>query len=1085
MSKQKFKEFYRASGVLTLNSMATADPKIIKRLPVSSMIHYLGDPEVPGIDPSDPLLKGYSQPVVIYNVKEFAEEHQVGNKKEVNLASKMSEFKRLNRGFKVLNDLKTISVVTADQLIAVDYSWLDSIYKTPETKVFSFKKTESLLYTVIDTIKKLSSITDRNHFVVLEVPTELTSKSILDNKSTADQPALSTAFFGRDEQLLRHMWLFLNPDLTSSSIFNEVSDDVLRKITFIFKMYDGSYEILNLGYLKSFVKGSANLTYNTSIQTKPFTDVQKYYLRSMMSLQTFNIDGTTSEEQELALSQKDKELAQVDESEEEGSELDQRFLQELQLDEVAPSARSEFEYQSISPETKAKRGTDQTTSEDVVDQIDETTQENVDKDIQALEEVVKRRTINKLTPGQKASDTPETPEESESGYTSSIPQSAEALKETLFARREPTDILEKALDKMALEGSISSSEFRRKKKLVQESGNQPDPYGGPGTIKEFSKVTKKDLEIDPADTVMNVPATVIDKTMAVSSLRTFGSKYNTEIIRKDILGAVQAAQRMGVIIKNHDVEEITTSQGSYEIHTLEIVPLKGQPSVVRARIPKVREDGTYVAKGSVYALRGQRIDRPIRKIDATRVGLTSYYGKTFVDRGTKKANSSMAYLLTHLEKATISPTEHLRDVSPGDVFDNYFEAPYYYSGISEKFSSLKAGNYQLDFDHKGFRSKLDAALLKLAEKDGARVVGHTLTGKKKLLVMDKDDRLHEFDSAGHVDVGDIYEVLGVNESLAPVDFAEVKVYRKGIPVGIFLGRQIGFRGLVKALGAKHHIVEGKQRKNLQPYEYVVQFKDYSYIFDTREKVNTLVLAGFTDMSKLTKLFQAEMFDTPDVYTRILELSGLNSSYITEMDNMRDGFVDNITERVLQELGEPTEFNGLLLRSCELLTKYTYPASQDLDYQRIHGYARFAGLFYKELMGATRSFRQRNRTGRAKVDMSPFQVWTTLTRDAAVKQMEDINPIQALKISQEAVTYVGEGGRGKESMNRESRAFLPSDMGVTSEATVDSSDVGVNIFLSADPGFSSLDGMKKNDVQINATNLLSTSALLTPFSTNDD
>jgi hypothetical protein len=85
-----------------------------------------------------------------------------------------------------------------------------------------------------------------------------------------------------------------------------------------------------------------------------------------------------------------------------------------------------------------------------------------------------------------------------------------------------------------------------------------------------------------------------------------------------------------------------------------------------------------------------------------------------------------------------------------------------------------------------------------------------------------------------------------------------------------------------------------------------------------------------------------------------------------------------------------------------------------------------------------------------------------------------------------VTYLGVGGRGKESMNRETRIYHKNDMGTISEATVDSGDVGVNAYTPASPlienmrGITSVFEYDKNGI----ANLISTNANLWPSATTD-
>jgi hypothetical protein len=58
---------------------------------------------------------------------------------------------------------------------------------------------------------------------------------------------------------------------------------------------------------------------------------------------------------------------------------------------------------------------------------------------------------------------------------------------------------------------------------------------------------------------------------------------------------------------------------------------------------------------------------------------------------------------------------------------------------------------------------------------------------------------------------------------------------------------------------------------------------------------------------------------------------------------------------------------------------------------------------------------------------------------------------------ENVTTSGTGGRSKLSQVRRHRAFHESDVGIRSEGNVDSGDVGINYYLTANPNYTSYVG----------------------------
>ncbi len=1083
-NSQQFPIFYREHGVLRLDSLVDPEPTLIHRLPVDSAIHYLGVDDNPELDTSDPLMKGYSERVRYMDITTHSADHNHGSYRPKNLSQEQANFRKKNRNFELVREFKNLKSTTNKQLMVFNYGYLDTMYRYTEDRVANFKRFDDKLWTVANTIQTVEKYEPRNHFIVLPVPTQLVPKSVLDNRSMEPIQKLAVYFPGEDEQILRYIWMFINPRLKKDSVFGLFTDDQLRHVNLLFKMFDGKMVIVNLGYLYSWVIGNPNLTLNNSVTSKSHEDVQKYYLRSMMTIREIDLRGAALNEQ-LAAEEEQKRLLekaqQIELASEEGevSEEDERFLEEADEVEAAIRAKKHF-----TPHVDGDAGDTSERSEPVpnptgdIDVVNLVTDDDaIDRDIAALEKIESIK-ADKL---RKVSESLGTKEQSE--YTSEITTSVIDIRKELLTYNTPESAVIGKLEQLAKEGAVTGAEFRKKSELIAQAVNQKDPYGSDLTVSEASVIEPSQMQIESKEITLNVPKTVIDKSMGKSSLSVMNRKYNSDFLRKDILSCTQALQKSGVIIKRHTVTPVATAIGDYDIHTLEIVPLNGQPSIIRQRIPRVDDDGTFTCKGVKYVMRHQIVDVPIRRVGEDRVSLSSYYGKVSVERTSSSSKTNIEYIINRLTKATIEQDGWLMDVTPGMVFDNQFVAPYVYSGISKHFMSFRAGDMQFDFNHKGFRLTLPEELLRRLETNGQRVCGKK--GDGVYIVIDDDNVFHEVSSTSKEKIGSIYDILRLDESLAPVDHAQITIFNNKIPVAFFLARQIGFRKLVKFLNAKHRIVVGRKQKNLQPYEYFVQFRDVAYIFDRRESVNTMILAGFRDLEKEVKQYDAELFDLKDVYTRILENKGINLSVVTEMQNLQDMFIDPITERILNEMNEPTTFNGLVIRSCELLKTYYYPDSQDTNYQRIRGYDRFAGLFYKEMTDSIRAFKYKNRTGRGKVDASPFAVWKKITRDSSVKHAEDINPIQDVKITQEAVTYVGEGGRSKQTMVKDTRAYSKSNLGILSEASVDSSDVGVNAFMSADPGFKTLDGVADSKRELTPSSILSTSALLAPFSTYDD
>jgi hypothetical protein len=248
----------------------------------------------------------------------------------------------------------------------------------------------------------------------------------------------------------------------------------------------------------------------------------------------------------------------------------------------------------------------------------------------------------------------------------------------------------------------------------------------------------------------------------------------------------------------------------------------------------------------------------------------------------------------------------------------------------------------------------------------------------------------------------------------------------------------------------------------------------------------MVLAGFNEFHRSLRTYNVHEFDRRGVYLNVLESSGASQRYLREIDLQYQLFIDPITRELLIDMKEPTDYQSLLLRACEMLLTDQHPDELDSAWMRVKGYERMAGAVYSEIVRSIRVHNGRAGKSRVPIDLHPFQVWKNITQDPAKIQVSEINPIQNLK-EMEAVTYSGVGGRGSRSMTKATRVYHENDMGTISESTVDSSDVAINTYTSADPQFTSLRGLSRRyDVEKSGpTALLSTSALMAPTADRDD
>lgn len=1072
--------FYREFGLRKVSEILSPKTLNITDLPRESILHYVtDDPDSPDIDISySPLNAANAARIDTDYVEVLSSEVGSPRKIAFQLTPEIRAFHRTNRKFK-----RVVNAAENNQnekiLTVINYSYLYKNYTYVDNAWREYNQWLNIQKTLLKNANALCEKSTFNHFIDIPVPVDIPSRSILMGAVKTFSTSMLKIFDTDGERFTLELWKWFDPNEKHTSIFNEIEEKNYKKINLIFRSSTGKSSIINMAYLFSWIDGNANLTPIKSLTTKRWEEVRKGFLvmfmimNSVLDPQTESediVEGTSETEGVTSLSADDR--AMKDElEEEEGTD--------------APGSASIVKkdpFVSVNVDA-AKTIADDDNIDFTNDEKDVSTFDDLDKLLGDLEK------INKIRLKQRGikiqGNSPE-----ETNHEKEIVD-AIAVETEIFSRPDNTDMLKKRIDEHVEYGLLSAADMRKIRKDIDDYQKMPDPYGTGEPITKAKDIDPELLKIDDVKSTLKVSKLVRDPSMAKSSLISFEEDYTTKVAKKEILGVVDSLQRGGIIVRDYQIREETNILGSYEVHSVELKPIDGAASTIHFRIPKVNKDGTYTANGNKYKMRAQKVDCPIRKIAPTEVALSSYYGKTFIFLDKRKANSELEYLLKNLTAASFEEDSKVKKLAPSDLFDSDIVAPFLYSFLSGNYRQIIMDGYVLDFDHAARANYIKSGDLAKYEKAGSVVCG--IANGKDPIIIDMDDVFWQVTPVEKIRLGSIYDLSGIDRVSAPVEHAIVKVYSKEIPVGVYLSYYIGFSKLLKFLKAKYRVVPPRKQKDLKENEYAIAFKDGTYIFDRNEKKNTLIIGGFTAVEKALKKLEVADLDSKDAYLNLLNNKGITSMHFKEMDNAQDYFIDPITLEILKEMKEPQTVNGLLIRACELLLTYHHPKTQDLEYMRIRGNERMAGYAYGAITTAIRSYRNRNISGRSKIDMSPYEVWSTIAKDESIKIVEDINPIQNLK-EKEIVTYTGGGGRGKESMTMGMRAYHKSDIGVISEANIDSGDAGINSYMSPNPEFTSVRGMtKKRDAADRHTStlahgtssILSTSSLLAPMMYKDD
>lgn len=1069
--------FYRRQGVRFITQFKNPPTSIFSNviLPQDSLYHFdTQDPGVLGPSGKGHLMSGSKVRVAIDFIDELVTDTDVRKRKVLSIKSLIQKYIKDNvKDFVYKPDLAITP--NNEKMMVLSYSLLEDLYDYKRMPMTYYHYWENRSNTIFENVNKQATLNPaKQNFVIIDIPNVIPALSFFLKYQKENKLSMLKVFNDIKDFNLLNIWRWINPETRETSTLNRVTKDNYSKVDIIFKYNDVSYTI-NLATLDSF-NNKTIAEESKSVSIAPFT-LQKLFLKTLMYLHETN---------DLMMGEDAPNVETKEQSEDQPIETDD----DLRIDKVESENEVKSQYEeNIEPDELIKTKQDLIKIKD--DSVDkeafksDSFLEDLDKDIEELDKYYKV-----MNEGEELDDVEEEEvqavEFDPNQLFSRSDEELEVIKENIFTSKSPEQKALSVVEHYKDSKLLNTSEYKKAITLLSEFPKSKNPYTNE-SIEEYSTISNEEIKIgDDAKKLVPTTASSLQPTMAENSTRVFDKKYINKYMNKDKVAVVRSLQNAGILINSYEVEKVNGALGSYEIHTLKVKPILGGSSTIRFKLPVVNEDGEYTSNGKTYTTRKQRGDVPIRKINAHMVGLTSYYGKTFVERDQRVSNNSILWLTSYISKLAFSHIESsIKAIVPSNVFYKDIPLPFIYATLATSFLSIKLDNLYLFFDYKNRDTLFDEKVTKSLETNGMVLCGYTLKDKKPVLV-DNNNNFYMRSDGKDVLLGDFYGISGIDRSKEPVDFCNLRVFSVNIPIVVCLSSHMGFFNLFKYLGTQYRVIESNKRSNLEPYEYEIKFKDYKIILDKRDRKSLLIFGGLSSFDKLNKEIILEQLKSKEIWFDYFIDMKLNSIYYKELGMYYDMFVDPITKDILVDMKEPTTFLGLLFRSVDLLLDDRHPASTDMRFMRIKGYERMSGAVYKELVTSVRELRVKSVIGKSQLNMSPFAVWKAVNTDEAGILVADINPIEYLK-QRDSVTFTGAGGRSKDSIMGRDRIFGEHEIGVIGEATSDSSDVGINTFLTANPGLTNLRGLtqavKPSDA--NPTDILTTSALVSAGSTHDD
>ena len=1108
--------FYRQRGILRFDQLTAPrlSPLNLFELPRESILHYYPVDDYrfgPGLNDFW-VLKADGQ-IFIDHVTEMVAKEGAPRSTHVYPTMMIRDYRKLHRRFRPLINIETASR-DAKNIIVRNYAMMPHMWRYRAHMLSNYYAWYNVRKTFWEGVEEFGKDTTRQQYVFMQFPARIPNRAEFNKMAATVNRESLKAFNNPDALNLFDLWQWLGDD-RERSLMSVLSEHTLENLNIVF-LESGKWTVINLGLLNRWRKLDK-------------ADLEKMAPDERAEAEKLSAQGKNSHIVQMRLLGMVNNILKARTVTASGAVVEDVPETPEQLPEVVAVTNPDDDalVEPVAEESSVKvkgKSTDTVVGQpQIVNIINKAPEEKVEAEVKHTAELSDGAMIGDnadvtVTYDEDEDENAEVPEldniaevmgvdvDEDDDHSGSVSEAAwQSIGQVADPRYLPAKnnfeeysggVMKRAKE-LADIGLLTGPEYRRFERLSTAFERIPNPVGT-GTLKEMAEIHPAMITaINEQD--MPDSDTIIDKSMLKSTLLDYDAQYVKNLLPRNVAQMVLQLQKAGVAVTEYKVQRVRDVMGETDQYAVKLVPVAGQPSTFKFSLPVIQPNGVYMSGGVKYRLRRQRGDMPIRKVKSNQVALTSYYGKLFVTRGERVVQNYGKWLKEQVQAAIVQDDSQVEGITYGQHFYPYKRLPRAYTAISQQYGAFTWNTakderedgltgFTFHWDYKNRAKHFSDEVLAQFESDDVVVVGMASNGKDAMTItMDMTDTMYLNKPGGALEVlGTVEELMLFDYERAPIEYCELKVLGKPITVGFILAYYYGLGKLCRMLGVEPRRVPRGAQMNLEKDEWALRFNDETLIFDRNNRLALQVLAGFKTYHRQIANYSVLSFDNPEVYGNVLAGMGLGHKYMRELDTLRALFVDHITKDLLIMQKEPTNFDGLLVRSCELLMTDDTPDETDHKFQVERGYERFAGAVYQELVKGYRSYYANPVSSRASIAIPHSAVFQAIQNDSSQILVNDSNPIHNLK-EKEASTFNGTNGRSGRTMAKRSRVFHPNDRGIISEATVDNSDVAVNTYLSANPKLTSLYGTVGlfDDNSDGMTRQLSTSALVSPGATNDD
>lgn len=1078
---QNYQQFVTTQAVR--NQAAIFNPRVVKSeeiaLPNGSVFHYL-DTTTDEMFPSRTAHHLSNIPknkkIPIFNVTDLVSKDEIVSVKNKKIHENVRAWAKANNRLfrpeelliKPNSDKQTNSVI--------NYNLLNGLYNYAATATSKNSSRKNIYKTYWETVHKaIEANTSDHQFVSITIPNNIPSAQYLKNLNKLRDSVYSRVVTNDNLFNIVALFNFLDKDTRKNSVMSAITEQDCLQIVMELK-FSGYSCFFKLADLIS-LSATSTLPSKRKIKTE---QLQKLFIIILFNLQK-KIINLVEKDLENTETEEQQSLSMVEQADRDSDNIDtDEFVEDNKPFTHPDINAANSKLPPVSQVTNQVSAPEELTETEIEAFIETNSVGLVDLDVgdfpeEAYDDVPSHAEMSSPV----AQELPAVP----------VPNYTPEFKQNILADVSVDAKFEKFLEHAKKSQSMSTVELRSLKKLKEKRAELKSPYKPTEQLDIEATIKPEDSQLDTEAMQIKTASNLVKDSLKKEVLFNFDEQYINKLLRKDILASVKALESSELIIKEYTVTEVRSSLGAYEIHKLVLKPYRGKESPIYFRIPVINSEGEFKASSINYRMKKARQDLPLRKVSPIRVAITSSYSKLFITRTERVAYDPYNYITKYIKESYLDEQGLVKKLEPGFSFENTEKAPNTFAYLSKELRGFSTDDYTFQFNKKDFTKNVKEEVLNDIAKNTSYAL-LTYCGynnrNKHILVMDKDNTIYDY-TDNMTPVGTIDQLIGIDPDKIPKPFSNVKILGDDIPLGPVMGYYLGFSNLLGVTNTLFKTLPAGKQYKPEKNELVLRFEDFKIILTLDTEQKRLLFNGFSFYREFLKTIPVASLETHEIYLDLLQFRGHNLMHLKELDMLRSNLLDPITKDVLTSMNEPTDYLELLLRANSMLDDFSHPDINDPNYSRIRGYDRVPSLMYRALTESIRTAKFRG-NGRGKIELDPYKVWNYITQDNTVKITEDANPISDVK-EVEAVTFAGLDGISKTATPEAIRRFHKNDRNLASEATVDSSDVGLNFYLTPYAKLKDLRGTVTTDKAAtsdeNKDQLFSTSALLTPFVEHDD